>query len=205
MLDIDGTLIDDIHYSQQPLSKFPISAVDHVGDCVVLRPGVVDFLTYCFLHFPVGIWTASSSHWLETVLSCQEFVPFRDRWAFVYTGERCTIHKPTKHRVDDVFDQRNYAAILTLKDLRKVWRKQPLYTRGNCLIIEDTPENCLRNFGNAVHVPSFDCMSEDAEKDDVLPKLQRYLSRFIGSDSVRQVEKRRWYEEMSDEFQNAQL
>lgn len=45
------------------------------------------------------------------------------------------------------------------KDLRKVWRQQQLRSVGfvphRTLLIENTPQQCLNNYGNAVYVPTY--------------------------------------------------
>lgn len=51
------------------------------------------------------------------------------------------------------------------KDLNKVWRKfkkESVFTRERTIIIENTPQQCVRNYGNAVYVPSYDGNADNA-------------------------------------------
>lgn len=56
------------------------------------------------------------------------------------------------------------------------------------LIVDDTPEKCVRNFGNAIYAIAFEGNPEDAE----LEKLGRYLLTLKDKDNVRHIEKRNW-------------
>jgi RNA polymerase II subunit A small phosphatase-like protein len=58
------------------------------------------------------------------------------------------------------------------------------------LIVDDTPEKCLRNYGNAIYPRPYDGEVDD----DELPHLMRYLMHLKDEASVRRIEKRRWRE-----------
>jgi RNA polymerase II subunit A small phosphatase-like protein len=60
------------------------------------------------------------------------------------------------------------------------------------LIVDDTPEKCVRNYGNAIHPRPF----EGAEDDDELDRLARYLVLLKDEPDMRTIEKRRWREAM---------
>ena len=82
------------------------------------------------------------------------------------------------------------------KRLRKVWqsahRRALGFTREQTIIIEDTPSNCSRNYGNALYVHSF--RAGNSEKDDLYAAavLTRYLAHLQRSAplDVRRIEKR---------------
>ena len=58
------------------------------------------------------------------------------------------------------------------------------------LIVDDTPEKCVRNYGNAVHPRPYEGDASDAE----LPLLASYLRTLKDELNVRSIEKRRWRE-----------
>lgn len=69
------------------------------------------------------------------------------------------------------------------------------FTRNNTLIIEDTPSNCSRNYGNAIYINTFDVLSSKLDQD--LYRLQRYLKRTVlSSSNVRAFDKRQWLDEI---------
>merc|ERR1712032_1423284 len=94
------------------------------------------------------------------------------------------------------------------KRLSKVWHNQSLrakgYTRHSTLIIENTPEICGSNYGNAIYINTYGdlCPLEKGDKaidesDDCLSALQLYFRDLIDLSrqgvSIRLVEKRSWY------------
>lgn len=76
--------------------------------------------------------------------------------------------------------------------------KRKGFTRWNTLIVEDTPSNCIRNYGNAVYIPPFDIL--DTKRDEALHYLKLYLERkILPSTNVRCLEKRNWIHEVMAE------
>jgi hypothetical protein len=72
------------------------------------------------------------------------------------------------------------------KDLNKVWsKKYAQYCRDRTLLIENTPQQCLRNYGNAVYVPTY----TGDPKDRILFHLQRLIEQLERTDNVRTVSK----------------
>lgn len=71
-------------------------------------------------------------------------------------------------------------------------------TRWNTLIVEDSPSNCLRNYGNAIYVRPFDILSQ--QRDEELHYLKTYFQRTLhGCANVRQVDKQSWRQEIENE------
>jgi RNA polymerase II subunit A small phosphatase-like protein len=58
------------------------------------------------------------------------------------------------------------------------------------LIVDDTPEKCIRNYGNAVYPRPW----TGAEDDIELQLLTSYLATIKDEPNVRRIEKRRWRE-----------
>lgn len=203
ILDLDGTLID----AQTPAGASSAlilgrSAPAHVCGAnlghlrIYKRPGLDAFLEWCFHNFDnVGIWTLSASEWLDEVLdNVLSHFP-RHKWTLLWTAERATKlrHTSESHSMSDV---------KFVKDLKKVFRNKELrrrgFTRWNTLIVEDTPGNCVRNYGNAVYVSAFDVVS--SQRDEELAHLTTYFQKtLLPSVNVRHIEKRRWLTEILNE------
>lgn len=61
-----------------------------------------------------------------------------------------------------------------------------LFRKENTLIVENTPQNCIYNYGNAIYVPTFSGM----KNDDVFQRLQKYIMDALEKcDDVRTVSK----------------
>ncbi|CAD7697031.1 unnamed protein product [Ostreobium quekettii] len=132
-----------------------------------------------------GLWSHSKQDWLDEVLS-RVIEPYD--WSFVYAEERGT--HMSKGR-----DSQQQMECAGIKDLKKVFRRKDLKARGfrkeNTIIVEDTPGNCRRNYGNAIYVSTYDVVRRAHDRE--LPLLQRYLEKVIlGCQDVRPLEKRTW-------------
>jgi len=181
VLDIDGTLMDN-----------GLSSDNHDGiSCsrfLYFRPGLINFLDYCLKHCAsVSIWTAGNEEWMSGFIKA---LPCRFREAFLFTWhiKRCNV----KYQRTGLMTTK----LVILKRLNKVWSKKWTkkigMTRNNTIIIEDTPSNCLNNYGNAVYVSEYNRFKLKAQEDDTLPKLQLYLDHLSAHQTVRNIEKRNW-------------
>lgn len=200
ILDLDGTLID----AQSPAgasAALILGRVAPVHVCgaklgelrIYKRPYLDAFLEWCFQHFDnVGIWTLSAPEWLSEVLDNVLSQFPRSRWTLLWTGERAT-------RCHGDPESRSMGGVHFVKDLKKVFRNKELrrrgFTRWNTLIVEDTPGNCVRNYGNAVYVSPFDVVS--SHRDEELRHLMTYFQNvLLPTGNVRQIEKRPWLTEI---------
>lgn len=120
--------------------------------------------------------------------SCECGLDTTGMFAFVFTKDRCT-----RKAVQDE-NSRLYYEYHT-KPLRKVWRRTSFRAAGwsshNTLILEDTPQNCVDNYGNALYIRTFDVM-DTRKTDSALLILQAFLDRLRDVANVRTVEKRQW-------------
>jgi len=167
VLDLDETLI---HATYAPLGRTPEQRVGPYA--VYHRPGVAEFIDRALAGFEVGIWTASTLSYALPVLAA--LVP-RDRLAFVWGRERCTMrYDPETHEYEH------------LKDLKKLRRRG--YDRTKVLFVDDTPAKIARSYGNYVCVEPYLGAPEDGE----LAALATYLDHLGRVDDVRRIEKRGW-------------
>jgi len=74
------------------------------------------------------------------------------------------------------------------KDLRKVWkRKLPSFTRERTILIENTPQQCIRNYGNAVYVPTYTGDAEAESRDPIFGRMKKLILQMEQMNDVRSV------------------
>jgi RNA polymerase II subunit A small phosphatase-like protein len=139
---------------------------------VYRRPGLAGFIEECARHYRLGVWTSSTPGYAECIVS-EIFgeIPLE----FLWTRGRCT------RRFD--FESREPYWV---KNLKKV--KRAGYDLDRVLMVEDTPRNLERNYGNLVLVDEFTGDPSDRE----LIELGGYLRRLSREDDLRKIEKRGW-------------
>ena len=85
-----------------------------------------------------------------------------------------------------------------IKKLSKIYGKQVGWSKFRTLIIEDTPTNCVDNYGNAVYVPTYDVSRGGASSDRVLRQLTFFLDWLGTQPNVRHIEKRGWLQSSTE-------
>lgn len=142
------------------------------------RPWARDMLLFLFKYFDVGIWTAACREYAIEVLRIVVGEENLNKFQFIYTREKCIKLKETNQYI---------------KPLHKIWRismaKRKGWNRKNTIIVEDTQDTCIKNYGNAVYVPKF---LTGQNNDPVLVYLCPYLFKLATEEDVRIVEKRNW-------------
>ena len=169
--DLDETLI---HSTVAPL------AVAHDFTCwdylVHKRPFVAEFLETCARHYELAVWTSATVDYAQCVADRLFVVRLP---VFVWSRDRCT------RRRDPETDTTYW-----LKNLDKVARAG--HDLRRVLMVEDTPRNVERHYGNRIVVRPYRGDPDDRE----LRHLARYLERLAGESDVRRIEKRRWRQEI---------
>lgn len=167
ILDIDGTLISEAT-AYEP---------------IIFRPHLDEFLDFCFETFEtVSIWSAAGKDHVNNISI--RILPKGKNWLFVKHSEHC--HKRYGSGCGEC------PAFITQKRLINVWRTNKYRNLGvkreNTIIVDNTPEVCVKNYGNAIYIRTFQGESNDEE----LIKLKSYLSSLVNCRDVRKVEKRGW-------------
>lgn len=168
ILDIDETLL---YATGRPLNR------DHdfkIGSYFVyLRPFLIDFLNQARKHFQIAVWSSSSCDYVAAIVDT--IFPKSIQLEFAWSRQRCT------PRIDPEWHQQYY-----VKDLRKVKRRG--YDLNRVLIVEDTPQQVERHYGNALYVTPYFGDDTDAE----LKLLIEYLLTLSSQANLRRIEKRGW-------------
>ena len=168
ILDLDETLI---HASEESLDREPDFCVGHYR--IYRRPGLETFLRTCQQQFQLAIWSASGGGYLSAVVL--QILPVDVSLTFAWSRDRCV------HRYDPEWLEPYF-----VKDLKKVKRQG--FRLERTLIVEDTPRQVERNFGNSIYVTPYLGSAEDTE----LGELSQYLNGFSTVADVRKIEKRGW-------------
>ena len=168
ILDLDETLI---YASDKALPRPADFFV--LPYAVYLRPGVKEFLEAVAEQFRLAVWTSSSPSYAREVV--QALFPDPGILDFMWASDRCT---PKRDFETDTW--------CNTKNLAKVRRRG--YDLRKVLMVDDSPEKHLRNYGNLVRVRPF----EGDPADDELLHLGRYLELLSSAKDVRRLEKRGW-------------
>lgn len=175
VLDLDETLI---HATEQPLDRSPDFEV--YGYAVYQRPHLEAFLRACANWYDLAVWSSASDAYVEAITA--RIFPDPSLLHFVWGRSRASLRRfigPDEYPSD--FDHRHYRKPLA-KAKKRGWPLERI------LIVDDTPEKCAQNYGNAIYARPF----EGDLADDELVLLATYLETLQHCGNVRKVEKRTW-------------
>ena len=169
ILDIDGTLISEGHDDE---------------NLIIHRPYLFEFLKYCHGHYRVHIWTAASKEWADAVL---DTIPIKMRG---FSSVRCGA---TIRYNSNPYSSDYYRSGYKIKHLGRH------YDRDHTIIVDDTPTTFSYNYGNALHIHTYQATSfADTPSDegllDVINKLEYLQAQSKEMGSIRDVQRPRWYE-----------
>jgi RNA polymerase II subunit A small phosphatase-like protein len=176
ILDLDETLIYATEIALERAPDFEI-----YGYFVYRRPYLTEFLESVRRDFDLAVWSSASDDYVSAVVESI----FGDTFNLQFAWGRSRATLPRINHDSgyglDPWDHRHYVKPLS-KVKRLGWRLERV------LIVDDTPEKSVKNYGNAIHPKPF----EGAEDDDELRALASYLQTLKDEANVRRIEKRRW-------------
>ena len=178
VLDLDETLVYATEKALERPADFKVAQYH-----VYQRPHLDTFLEACAGWFDVAVWSSASDSYVEAVVA--NIFPHPHRLKFVWGRSRATYRHVGYNDEYQIasYDPEHFHYIKTLSKVRrKGW---PL---ERVLIVDDTPEKCIRNYGNAIYPAPFEGDPEDKE----LPLLATYLASLCDVPNVRKIEKRHW-------------
>ncbi len=168
ILDLDETLI---HGTEKTLAA---PADFCVGEFYIYeRPYVREFLSFCHAHFHLAVWSTGSEDYVREVLGV--LTDGSNPFEFIWGRNRCTLKR-------EAYD----GELSWRKDLKKVHRLG--WPLEQVLMLEDTPENLDRHYGNVIRIDAFEGAADDTE----LLQLQPFLLKLATVTNVRRIEKRGW-------------
>ncbi|MDR2274412.1 MAG: HAD family hydrolase [Sphingobacterium sp.] len=140
---------------------------------VYIRPNLDYFLSEMAEEFKMAIWSSADDAYVQELVD--KIKPATIDFEFIWGRSRTT----RKRKI--VTDEYYY-----VKRLSKVKRKGFLLERT--LIIDDTADKSMLNYGNAIQITEF---TGNADDDELL-LLASYLKKFRNVENVRQMDKRYW-------------
>lgn len=178
VLDLDETLI---YATKTPLEKNAdfLTGKYHVYK----RPFFDEFIHELKTNFLVAVWSSASDDYVAEIVKV--LFPKNYPLEFVWARSRCTL----KHIFDENFTYRHTMSdspYIFAKHLRKL--KKQGFDLNRILIVDDTPEKCSANYGNAIYPKEF----LGDECDNELKLLVNYLKTLKDKSNVCKIEKRNW-------------
>jgi RNA polymerase II subunit A small phosphatase-like protein len=174
VLDLDETLIYSTEHNLARAADLRVGAY-----YVYRRPHLADFIGVCFEHFDVAVWTSSSELYARQIVS--GIFPAPGALKFVWSVNRCTPR----------YDAQAWS-YHWVKRLGKV--KRHGYRLEEVVVVDDTPQKHIHNYGNLVTVKEYRGDLRDSE----LRLLARYLVRLAEAPNIRAIEKRYWRSEVTN-------
>lgn len=138
-------------------------------------------------HFDVAVWSSASDDYVDLIV--KEIFPDDYELKFVWGRSRCT-YRPNYNKLDEFGYYDPFSHYDYVKRLDKVRRLK--FNKERILIIDDTPQKCRYNYGNAIYPREY----LGRHPDNELLLLMKYLLTLKDLDTVRSTEKRDWREEM---------
>ncbi|KAL9655303.1 hypothetical protein ABK040_009076 [Willaertia magna] len=224
LLDLDKTLIDSFEAPKEvcqfiirkrrenvkdeniikllPISSFSINRKyyppipDHISlydgafvRFVYMRPQALEFLSYCFKRFAtVSIYTASCKSWAFEIIQ--------------------HIFKTDVNRFYKCFARNNCDLIRGgfYKPIHKIIEKNPIFTRQNIVLLDDSVEICNRNGSNCININQYNADKvahasdscrylqerESLAVDNTLREMAQYFESIRGVKDLSTIDKDAW-------------
>jgi RNA polymerase II subunit A small phosphatase-like protein len=171
VLDLDETLI---HATETPHRPPDFQVFDY---SVYRRPYLQQFLEVCAEHFEIGVWSSAGNEYVQR--NVEAIFPDPRELRFVWGASRTSIRRtaPASHDMSEP----HY-----VKPLKKL--KRFGWSLDDILMIDDSPEKCVDNYGNAIYPSPYHGRAED----DELRYLAAYLLMLKDHPNIRRLEKRGW-------------
>lgn len=168
ILDLDETLIHACETALERPEDFRCGPY-----FVYLRPYLAYFWNAIAPHYELAIWSTGSDDYVSLIV--EQIRPLDLTLAFVWGASKCTLRWIPEE-----------GAYVYEKRLAKL--KSKGYSLERMLIVDDSPEKCRSNYGNAIYIQPFMGELEDQE----LNLLAEYLPTLAQHKNIRQLEKRNW-------------
>jgi RNA polymerase II subunit A small phosphatase-like protein len=179
ILDLDETLI---HASAEHIrDDFNFQVYKYF---IYKRPGLDNFLRFCAQHFRLAIWSSASDDYVNAVV--EQILPSGVSLEFVWGRSRCTPFLLPQYDEQGFYNLDFSSRYEFAKRLKKITRRG--FSLQKVLIVDDTPEKVLHNYGNAIYTKPYYGSTTDNE----LTHLANYLLTLKNVENVRTIEKRHW-------------
>lgn len=179
ILDLDETLL---HGRETPLDRKEDFKV--FSFFIYKRPYLEAFLDALKENFLVAVWSSASDNYVAKIV--QHIFPNDYPLEFVWGRSRCTYRSKQFEDNYGRYLEDYETPYFYLKSLLKV--KKQGFKLDRILIIDDSPEKCQNNYGNAIYPQEYLGQQDDKE----LLFLSKYLKSLKDELHLRSIEKRGW-------------
>lgn len=193
VLDLDHTLLDfssrqiltagsaagsDL-FSNTAIAGPPRSS-DHIV-AAMKRPFMNEFLTTCYRHYDLVVWSQTSWRWLETKL-IELGMLTHPGYKFVFVLDKTSMFTVVSTKRND----RSVSITHHVKPLQIIWSKFPEYWGPhNTVHVDDLSRNFALNLGSGLKIKPYHRKKSSARKDMELLLLSRYLTILATTPGVR--------------------
>ncbi|KAF9337623.1 hypothetical protein BG006_003796 [Podila minutissima] len=170
VLDLDYTLIDC-----KALNS-------HMFD--IMRPGLHDFLTVCYDHYDIVIWSQTSWRALEakiTTIGLLDHINYKIAFVMDISTMFSVLSqrdgKPFKHQV---------------KALDIIWQKLPQFSARNTIHVDDLSRNFAMNPKSGLKIGAYKNGAVSRHTDKELVHLAKYLVEITKSSDFKELDHKSW-------------
>ncbi|KAG0037469.1 hypothetical protein BGZ82_002468 [Podila clonocystis] len=170
VLDLDYTLIDC-----KALNS-------HMFD--IMRPGLHDFLTVCYEHYDIVIWSQTSWRALEakiTTIGLLDHINYKIAFVMDISTMFSVLSqrdgKPFKHQV---------------KALDIIWQKFPQFSARNTIHVDDLSRNFAMNPKSGLKIGAYKNGAVSRHTDKELVHLAKYLVEITNSNDFKELDHKNW-------------
>jgi TFIIF-interacting CTD phosphatase-like protein len=174
IFDLDETLVFATVHRLEREPDFEVGPY-----AVYKRPFVDALIAFCAAHFKIAVWTSSSEDYAAGVV--RQLFAHDEQLEFVFARKKCV------QRFDPEMQDYFY-----IKDLRKVRPRG--FDLADIMILDDTPQKLIRNYGNLVRVTEW--LGDPGDRE--LDAIQALLLELKAVPNIRKVEKRGWQKKGRD-------
>lgn len=153
VLDLDYTLFDTKSHSTNMQ--------------LAVRPFLHEFLTLCYQHYDLVVWSQTRWTWLEMKLTEMGML------TNAHYRIMCTIDITVMFRMTSLVkgERRSHY----VKPLEVLWAKMPQYSAANTVHVDDLSRNFALNYQSGLKIRAFKNAAESRASDRELVRLAKYL------------------------------
>lgn len=173
VLDLDHTLLD---FSSKTLQRDSATRIPGQGLAAIMkRPYMDDFLTKCYPHYDIVVWSQTSWRWLETKLIEVGMVT-HPGYRFCFVLDKTSMFTIVSTKRDGTSIQHH------VKPLQLIWSKfSDRWGSHNTVHIDDLSRNFALNLGSGLKVSAFHRKKTSGKRDTELLGLSNYLVQLAQS------------------------
>lgn len=133
--------------------------------------------------------------WGGSKMRCRKEVPLLQSQQATSGGDACLWCGPYRHACTRC--QCMYytwgCPCRKVKELRKVWNNKELsrehFCMERCLMVENTPQQCIMNYSNAIYVRTYKGYDTEIDRDPIFERMKHLIIELEQAENVRHVRK----------------